>query len=223
MSGHLSETKIYIASTKCLEDEQIFEKWYQAVSKSRQDKIDRLRFPKDKRQSLAAELLLKKALALNGIYEYHIEADQYGKPYLIGEDSVKFNLSHSEEQVMCVLSDQEVGCDVEKIRDTDYKIAKHFFAKEERDALDYAAGDEKKDLFFRIWTLKESFMKATGLGMGLSLKDFYFKFDEKQVDVYQSLNEEQYYFKEVDFFDGYKYAVCSRNPLIHDSIVRVQL
>lgn len=242
-----SKTKVYIASTKELEDEQVFQSLYQTVSKERRDKIDRLKFPKDKRLSLAAEVLLKKALAQNGIDEFELEVGENGKPYL-KEGShlecshcVYFNLSHSEERVLCVISDKEAGCDVEKIKDTDYKIARHFFTKEEYDlienytikttgneeapeqlthdgdtALKLEEEKQKQYMFFRLWTLKESFMKATGLGMKLSLKDFSFSIREEKACVYQKVNGEQYYFKEYDRNDGYRYAVCSLTPEISD-------
>ena len=227
------KTKVYIASTKELEDEQVFQSLYQTVSKKRQDKIDRLKFPKDKRLSLAAEVLLKKALAQNGIHEYEIETAENGKPYLKGEESVYFNLSHSEERVMCVISDREVGCDVEQVRETDYKVAKHFFTTKEYEQIERcgegeengmsaATEAEKMDRFFRLWTLKESFMKAVGLGMKLSLKDFYFMIEEEQIRVYQNVNREQYYFREYNLKDGYRYAVCSLEPTIGD-IVELKL
>lgn len=211
-------TKVYMASTKELEDEQVFWNLYHLVSQKRREKIDKLRFMKDKRLSLAAELLLKKALELNGIKEYEMESDENGKPFLAGMASVRFNLSHSDERVMCVVSDQDTGCDVEKMRDSDYKIAKHFFTDEECKMLEEKEGEERKELFFRLWTLKESFMKATGLGMKLSLKDFSFTIKEDQIIVCQKVNREQYYFKEYDLKDGYKYAVCSLSPQFHPMI-----
>lgn len=206
-------TKIYIASAKELENEEQFIRLYQTVSKERQQKIDRLRFSKDKRLSLAAELLLKKALKEIGINEHRIEYGENGKPYLKDISEVYFNLSHSEERVMCVISEKEVGCDVEKIRDTDFRIAGHFLTDEEQAFLEQANNlEEKKELFFRLWTLKESFLKATGMGMKLSMKDFMFQFVDNQVYVCQTVNGEQYFFEEYDFQDGYRYAVCSLCP-----------
>lgn len=218
-------TKIYIASTNELEDEHLFAHLYQTVSKERREKIDRLRFSKDKRLSLAAEVLLRKALERNGISEFETAVSEHGKPFLRGNSFIKFNLSHSEERVMCVISGQETGCDVEKIRDTDYKIAKHFFAPEEWDMLERSAAqgqDKKQEMFFRLWTLKESFMKAVGLGMGLSMKDFHFSIKENEVHVYQNVNREPYCFKEYDLRDGYRYAVCSMNP-VFDEVVKIDL
>jgi len=210
---NLTGTKVYIASTKILEDNSIFEKYYEIVSEERKVKVNRLRFDKDKRLSLAAEILLKKALADYGISEYEIAYGENGKPYLAGMTDVNFNLSHSEERVMCVISEKETGCDVEKVKNTDFKVAKHFCTETEYAMMQgKETKEEKEDIFFRLWTLKESFLKATGLGMKLSMKDFYFNIEEDEMTVYQKVNGEQYYFKEYDLKDGYKYAVCSMTP-----------
>ena len=210
---NLTGTKIYIASTKSLEDKAVFEKYYETVSDERKAKVDRLRFDRDKRLSLAAEILLKKALEDYGIVEYEISYSENGKPYFAGMPEVKFNLSHSEERVMCVLSDKETGCDVERIKDVNLLVAKHFCTDTEYALIqEKETKAEKEDVFFRLWTLKESFLKATGLGMKLSMKDFYFNIEENGVTVYQKVNGEHYYFKEYALQDGYKYAVCSLNP-----------
>ena len=216
-------TKVYIASTMELEDDALFKSLYQTVSEERQKKIDRLRFQKDKRLSLAAAVLLQKALEWNGIYQYEIKISENGKPYLEGIDVLKFNLSHSEERVMCVLSTEEAGCDVEYIKKTDFKIAEYFLTEEERAMLDtWKTEEEKQDLFYRLWTLKESFIKANGLGMRIPMKEFRFSFEGDKILIQQNVNQEQYYFKEYDLKDGYKYAVCSLNPKF-DEIVKVRL
>ena len=176
---NLTGTKVYIGSTKILEDNRIFEKYYEIVSDERKVKVDRLRFDKDKRLSLAAEILLKKALEDYGIFKYEIAYGENGKPYLAGMPEVKFNLSHSEERVMCVLSEKESGCDVERIKDANLLVAKHFCTDAEYALIqEKEMKAEKEEVFFRLWTLKESFLKATGLGMKLSMKDFYFNIEE---------------------------------------------
>ena len=216
-------TKVYIASTKSLEDEGIFHSLYQTVSEERQQKIDRLRFPKDKRLSLAAEVLLRKALLLNGISEFTMEVDQNGKPYLAECGSIKFNLSHSEERVMCALSVKEVGCDLEWMKEPNYKMTEYFLAKEEITILnDIKTDEEKKEMFYRFWTLKESFMKAVGLGVRIPLKEFWFSFEGDSTIVHQNIDRKTYYLKEFDFKDGYRYALCSLCPEI-DEIVELSL
>lgn len=206
----MNKTKIYIADTKALSNSNIFELYYKNVSCERQKKIDSFIFKKDKMLSLGAELLLKKALSDFGVHKFDVSYKPYGKPY-IKDSGLCFNLSHSEEKVMCVVSENHVGCDVEKITDIELEIAKRFFYTTEYDEIAKLKNvSEQKNMFFRLWTLKESFMKATGLGMKLALDSFRIDLSD-EITVIQNVSKHKYYFKEFDFNDGYKYAVCSLN------------
>lgn len=204
--------RVYVADTKELNDDLFFGKLYKTVSRQRREKIDRMVFRKDKMLSLAAGLLLKKGLEDQGIDAADLQV-RYGKnnkPYIEG---IHFNLSHSEEKVMCAISDREVGCDVEKVTDIDMEIAKRFFYTTEYALI---AGKrnhrERCETFFRLWTLKESFMKATGLGMELALDAFRIDVEGDRISVWQRVDEKTYYFREYEMKDGYQYAVCGLTP-----------
>lgn len=207
----MSKTKVYIADTEFLKDKTVFEKHYLKASAMRKRKIDSFVFMKDKMLCLTAEMLLKKALSDMGISDFEITYGSYGKPYL-KDCPLYFNLSHSENMVMCVVSDKEVGCDVEKISQIELEVAKRFFFTTEYDAI-LKAEDEKsqQEMFFRLWTLKESFMKAVGLGMKLPLDSFRVDIVDEKATVFQKVNKNSYYFKEYNFNNGYRFAVCGRS------------
>ncbi|MCI5700737.1 MAG: 4'-phosphopantetheinyl transferase superfamily protein [Lachnospiraceae bacterium] len=210
--------KIYISQTKELTNDELFRRLYYIVSEERRKKIDKLVFRKDKILSLAAGILLKKSLSDIGINEFCLEYGKYGKPY-IKNKNIFFNLSHSEDMVMCAVSDMEIGCDVEKISDIDMEIAKRFFCVNEYEMIKKEQSDEKKkDMFFRLWTLKESFLKATGYGMSLSTNSFCISIENKKISVAHNVNDKKYYFTEYDYNDGYKYAVCGLSPYFDDSV-----
>ncbi len=112
------------------------------------------------------------------------EADQlvfadngHGKPML--ENEVwRFNLSHSREGVaLAVARDIEVGVDLQfcDARVECAQIAKRFFAKEECDWLLSLPEEGRLSTFYTIWTLKEAYVKAIGLGMRIPLSDFAFR------------------------------------------------
>ena len=209
MAGGSIKTVLYAASAAPLSDSRLYDAAYSAASDPRRQKTDRYRKARDRRLSLSAELLLRYGLRAAGQDAVTIDLDYnaQGKPFLKNSD-VYFNVSHSEEYVICAVAGCEVGCDVEKISTVDLKIAKRFFFREEYD--DIAAQTtpaERDELFCRYWTLKESFMKATGLGMKLPLDEFRIVLGQ-EISVIQSVDERSYSFKEFADIPGYRCALC---------------
>ena len=201
---------LYAAAVAPLADRKLYAAAYAAVSPARQEKTDRFRFDKDKRLSLGAELLLRHALRSEGLGELPMAFDYgaQGKPHFQDGD-VFFNLSHSGEYVVCALAACEVGCDVEKITPIDLNIARRFFFHSEYDDIAAQTTETaRNDLFFRYWTLKESFMKVTGLGMKLPLDAFEIV-RGTEITVRQSVDERPYSFAEFDDLIGYKCALCA--------------
>lgn len=204
---------IYTADVSPLEDDVLFEKAYRLVSERRREKTDRMAQRKDKMLSLGAECLLICACRSFGVNytNEEIVLNKYSKP-TFANSPLFFNLSHSENRVMCVMADTEVGCDTEKTGKADIKIAKRFFSGEEyRMIEECATEEEKKDLFYRLWVLKESFMKCTGLGFHIPLDSFSIVPGEA-VKIRQSFDGSRYGFIEGETADGYKYAVCMKEP-----------
>ncbi|WP_394388255.1 4'-phosphopantetheinyl transferase family protein [Shewanella woodyi] len=126
--------------------------------------------------------------------EWQFEYGEKGKPDLIPEQGLssglKFNISHSGDWlVVAVYQGQaglnggessyiELGVDIERNRDSTniYPILKHYFTQSETDELLSLPESCQRQRFFDLWALKESYIKAKGLGLALSLKSFYFDF-----------------------------------------------
>lgn len=86
-----------------------------------------------------------------------------------------FNLSHSADlALLAVAVGRDVGVDVERVdpRVEIEALARRFFAPEERAALARLPGEERAREFFRIWTLKEAYLKALGVGLRRALDSF---------------------------------------------------
>ena len=203
--------KIYITDTSCLMKRQLFARAYESMSPERRRRVDRLRFPKDRCRSLGAGVLLRKALADAGVDETVFVYGDHGKPRLAGDPGVHFNLSHSGDRAMCVIADFRVGCDVERIGHRGAGVAERFFAPEEYSTIMAVPEDERDAAFTRLWTLKESFLKATGLGLTLPLSAFAVNIGEQGVSVRQDVDGNRYRFFEPEPGDGYRYAVCAQN------------
>ncbi len=103
-----------------------------------------------------------------------------GRPFVVGKGSAvpDFNVSHSENVgVLAVSYDAQVGVDVEAIRPIGDDEIAWALSPDERDQLERADPAERLETFFRFWTLKEAFMKGTGLGASLPLHDFDIRLD----------------------------------------------
>jgi 4'-phosphopantetheinyl transferase len=100
----------------------------------------------------------------------------HGKPQLaVGNTRLQFNLSHSHGVVLIGLThDRPIGVDVERVRqDLAFReIARRFFAVEEQVGLAACSGRQQAQAFFRYWTCKEAFLKASGIGLARPLDSF---------------------------------------------------
>lgn len=106
----------------------------------------------------------------------------HGKPQLAGS-SLRFNISHSGALALIAVAHVEVGVDVElpRARRTD-AIARRFYARGEIERL-FAIEDAaaRADAFFRLWTCKEAFLKATGEGLSRSTRSYEISADASRV------------------------------------------
>lgn len=90
---------------------------------------------------------------------------------------LRFNLSHADGLIACLVArDVEVGIDVEDTgRRADYLgVGRRYFSRGEATALEAATGDARAERFYQLWTLKESYIKARGIGLALPLAAFTF-------------------------------------------------
>ena len=160
-------TRLYAAFTGELEDESLFRDLFACLPPVRRDKVTRMRPLSGKRQSLAAGALLMYALAREGhdMAALPMALGEFGKPYFPDLKETYVNLSHTDGLVLCALSDHPVGCDAEGLIPGRLRVAERFYAPAEQDILKGIRDEGEKDLmFYRLWTLKESYIKAIGTG-----------------------------------------------------------
>jgi 4'-phosphopantetheinyl transferase len=113
--------------------------------------------------------------------DWRFETNRYGCPFVAAPAAcrdLRFNLSHTEGLVACAVArGGEVGIDVESIeREIDpLELAPTVFAPDEIADLTALPPAERHDRFFSYWTLKESYIKARGMGLSLPLDGFSFE------------------------------------------------
>lgn len=187
--------RVIIYDTEELNNDELFFKEYELVTEQRRSKIDRIKNRSDRNMSLGAGILEREYA--DG-WKHH-------------------NLSHSHGMAVIALSDRMVGTDIEPVRTgntgntrntRNIKIAKRFFCPEETEYV-LKAGDEG---FFRIWTLKEAFMKATGRGMALGLDSFCIDVSGKDIAVRQNFDDGGWIFSEFRQ-NEFLVAVCGKESV----------
>jgi 4'-phosphopantetheinyl transferase len=148
------------------------------LSDDERQRAARFVFEKDRRFFAACRSALRVLL---GRYlerraeEISFVYSERGKPRVAGEGDLRFNVSHSGGlAVFAFTLGCELGADVEMVRpvpEMDH-IAQRFFCQEEYNELVNLPEDEKPDAFFRCWTRKEAYIKATGDGLSAPLDQF---------------------------------------------------
>lgn len=180
---------LYYADFSSMNVEELIKKYSDKVDVQRLSKITRTQEPMARVRSLLAGYLLQVAVKEHlGIEDKEQVLDlQYrygaqGKPYLVDYPQLSFSLSHSGSLVACAVSEQEIGLDVQEYVKVKKGLAERFFTKEEC-ALLHEQTDTKayEKLFFRLWSIKESYMKLTGLGMKKGLDSFTIDFEENKI------------------------------------------
>ena len=203
----------YYIDISQFENEQLFREKLNLLSPYRQQKIAILKHDKDKNRSLGAGIALDHALETYGLKEKSVEYEfgEWGKPSLKYHPNIHFSLSHSGDYAICSIGDRAMGNDIELIKPGHLKVADRFFAKEELDWMRSKPDeDEITRRMFRIWTMKESFLKATGKGISLPLGDFAVVVDEEndKIRVQHAFNAKYYHMREYSEIAGYRVAVC---------------
>ncbi|NJO33375.1 MAG: 4'-phosphopantetheinyl transferase superfamily protein [Rhodospirillales bacterium] len=122
-------------------------------------------------RALLRQLLSRHTGEPAGTIEF--AAGPCGKPALRGAHGVHFNLSHSHGMALVAVASAEVGIDIERIdKDVDYDdIAETMFSAAEIGMLRSAPASRRGEVFFSIWTRKEAYLKATGLGLSSNLPE----------------------------------------------------
>ena len=209
---------LYAAKIGNIVDPQIHPEIMDGLSDARKEKILRYKMEHSRKQGLAAGLLLKYVLGSRGLSMEDISYGQNGKPQI---QELYFNLSHSKDIVICAVSDKNVGCDVEAIATVKEGIAERFFTENENNYLKSFKAEEKVSEFFRLWTIKESYMKLTGEGMSLPLQDFDVNMSNP-VKIYRNSELCPCHVKEYEA-EEYKIAVCAEEKDFCEKIEYVML
>jgi 4'-phosphopantetheinyl transferase len=156
-------------------------RWQQVLSSDELTRAARYHFARDRQRFVAARAWLRTILAgyigtdPNSLTFSYSQKEKPSLGPAFDGSGVGFNVSHSGGIALLAFTRRrEIGVDVEQIRrDSDLEaIARRFFSTHEQSQLAALRADERTDAFFRCWTRKEAYIKATGDGLSLPLSQF---------------------------------------------------
>ena len=169
--AYICNMKIYFINGIDAFDESLIEKCLSFFPQWRRDKMLNYKFLKGKIQCALAYLLLIHALREEGVFSDMPEFfyGEHQKPYLRNYPGWHFNFSHCKNAVCCVLSHEEVGVDIEEIKEYKESLAEYVCNEEEFKALN--GSDNQADGFYKLWTQKEAVFKMLGSGITKDIKN----------------------------------------------------
>lgn len=179
-----------------------------AISQDRQERIELLRHNSDRLRSVCGELLVRKYFSeLPGMSHQAVRftTGPYGKPYAANLPDVHFTVSHAGRWVVAAFAGLPVGIDVEQVQlPIDPAVPNLVMSAAE--LLEYVRlrDEEKGAYFYRVWTLKESFVKALGAGLSMDPATITLAADACMVNG----NRISARFMEYDLDENYRTAVC---------------
>jgi len=151
----------------------------ETLNREERERAARFRFERDRRRFILCRGLLRTLLGGYLLIEprdVELRLGPQDKPELASPVTphIEFNLSHSDEAALFTFAaSRRVGIDLERIRSQiDVNgLARQVFTPAEIEKLSGTAEQEKEDLFFTLWTQKEAFIKAVGLGLSAPLRE----------------------------------------------------
>jgi len=190
------------------------------ISPEEHERYRRFRFDRDRRLFLATRVLVREVLSRYAAVQpaaWRFVADRSGKPW-VSEPEVTpplhFNLTNTDGLVVCGVSvaHDAVGVDAERVdRKVNYTaLAARFFAAVEAEDLRTLPSNHRPRRFFEYWTLKESYIKARGLGLAVPLDQCAFAVEPAGVRISfmsAELEHARWRFTSIDAPPGHLIAV----------------
>lgn len=186
-TGHL-----WLVKSENVYSRRLLGSYQQLLDSSELKKFKKFRFPEDRKLYLISHALLRTTLSKYANVEpqdWRFGKGLYGKPEVIGPipSPVGFNLSHTAGLAVCATSGAatEIGVDIENnIRKSNIKEMRNYcLTALEIGALKKLNLQQQRNRFFDLWTLKEAYMKARGVGLGLGLLNLSFDLSKDSIRV----------------------------------------
>lgn len=138
-----------------------------------------------------------------------------GKPYFPRYEGIQFNISHTGNLAVCALGETELGIDIEQIRKVRESMKRRVLTEREQEWMETCT--DKEEAFIRLWTLKESYLKATGEGLRRNLAELEFLLEECKGETKISCNQTGFCFYQSKISQTVYLSLCMRGEAVPES------
>lgn len=179
---------VYILNTNNLSTDLSL---YENIHAARLEKIKKSNNLLFKKEQLGSHLLLTEVLEnayFQDIQKIEFIYNEFGKPYL-KDSNLYFSLSHSNGIVALTISKEEVGLDIELIKEVKDNLARRIMNDDEYNLYQSLDKQNKKIYFFEVWTSKEAYVKSLGTSLTLTPSNIAIEEDVllKQINISNNL------------------------------------
>ncbi|MBD1914195.1 MULTISPECIES: 4'-phosphopantetheinyl transferase superfamily protein [unclassified Leptolyngbya] len=170
----LAEGQVHIWRAYCVRSPEFLNQTKLWLSADELQRAARFRFERDRDRFITGRGFLRQILGayLNRPPEsLQFDYGKYGKPSLVNASGIQFNLTHSEDWALYAIALIPVGIDLEAMRPVPQmeSIVQRYFSPQEQKTFSALPERDQALAFFRAWTCKEAYLKATGHGLTLPL------------------------------------------------------
>lgn len=189
MKLHILENEIHLWYTRhsTLLDDRIYHLYTSWLSTAETERLNNYQIASKKKGYLISRALLRSVFSryypINMPADWLFAENDYGKPYISNypalSEKIEFNLSHSNDiTILALTNNGSIGIDCECMccdpfaNDSALEL---FLSNEEIYYINKFEARERRLMLFKMWTLKEAFVKAIGVGMHLPLNSICLK------------------------------------------------
>jgi 4'-phosphopantetheinyl transferase len=218
-----NEIHLYFCSPEQISEPGLLSQYDRLLTDDERIQMSRFYYARHRHQYLLTRALVRTCLSAYCNVEpgdWRFSKNSYGKPEVKLPESagqVRFNLSHCRGLVLCgITQEHDIGVDVEDAqRNTRAALdsLSSYFSASEIAEINRLPIDRQKQRFFDYWTLKESYIKARGMGLAIPLSKFSFQFEGDRLEgfeIHPDLNDDpaNWQFWRISRPGGYRAAVA---------------
>lgn len=186
-------------------NEDEIKNFFYEIPMYKQEKIKKYKSEKEIKMSIIGEILLKELLKKHYNLDYNklnFKTNKNGKPF-IANSNVFFNISHSKEFIIVAVSNNPVGVDIEKKRKISNNMVKYITNESEKNYILFS--DDFLNTFFKIYVLKEAYIKMFGLNINC-IKNIHININNNKF----SFNDKNIKARLINLIDDYEIAIIEK-------------